>query len=1231
MQWSLDTMNWKYLAWTDIGAGNEIGTLVGITGVQRKYFRLQYSDSTSTDFDNDGISNINEIMGSTPTFPFDPDTDKDGIKDGIDPNKLVPDDSRPGVYTLEWQRFEEASLQPVGWSSAQTGAVQPNYYKTIAVTATRRENTPTATTNTVDGLNLSITRNRLEPVTFSGPLPDYREQTTYSYAAGKPFDSGYVNTPPSVISWSSGDPGAIAFRSKHAGTADRYSYSWTYTVPQNNVALPIGNFGQVLVPEDVGGTLNQWEHSASSTPQGKDHKVYSATIWLPNVTYFPHNGQPAAELNWSGSSSATGLKQISATNKVESVWTLSNRLTYSTVRGELETLRPNIKSDLVYDGGNTYLPATAYYAQGVAGAVGHQLYQFYFKKTPGVGGSGPTTLFWPEIFTAVDNPETPTNEAAAPITRTRTLTLLPNAADSPILTLDHRAAPYTQLPGIPNQPKKDGNTVVGTLELPRVIVDSNRDGKLDQSDSRPTSFTDQAAYNPDGSFRSNGAIAWANLDYDEELLSAGKPVADTIRFWHNGLNFEATDEDFTIRNGERSFASQLTGYTAPPAGEITSPCPDITPIQLPVFDGLPYDCKILLRVARAEDLKAFHLYKRIPDFDKGDVAENAIWGAYNTTQPNAQWTTGDHIVDDRTIDLSKWLLENAPNYTGYNTTRRTTGDPMVFGLEAMLYKGMKHGFVDAAGGSTFDGNLDFTLLFQSSTGAISEIDRFRLTLLRLPAFPGAQGFGKWSQGGRGGEVYKVTNLNDSEAGSLRDGILSLNRTSLESSKFPGTERKVPRTIVFEVGGRIALSQVTKLSISRGQLTIAGQTASGQGITLTDASFQISGSKDSTGKSINRPNDTILRYLRSRRAISVPTKLDPATGNQIARDPNTPADYPMGPDAFTIKAASRVMVDHCSFSGGIDGSMDIIQTDQAQNEQPEMDVTAQWCNIHHTLKEHSKASLLKGKYGARYSVLGCYYGHNQERNPQASWLQAGNITANGDSLGKRLLMEFSDNIVYNWQNNHEVAGTTTPESSGVHLQFLANHYKRGLDTGLGYAAFDLLAGGEWLHFRYNRMDGTLWTSDFQYVDNSASGNPIPFSFVTDYTSIANANTVRDRIVAHGGSSRSRDVADSAYAAEVQSGTQGTQYRISATTPAALISSYPFTGPLAGYTDSDLDGMDDRWENQHFSSSAASILPWKDADGDGWTNLEEYLNKTNPNTANDPMSGVESNIDNALFTP
>jgi hypothetical protein len=150
-----------------------------------------------------------------------------------------------------------------------------------------------------------------------------------------------------------------------------------------------------------------------------------------------------------------------------------------------------------------------------------------------------------------------------------------------------------------------------------VITEPNCDSKLDRSNTPPGGLIYQGAYTPfGGTFQNSGAIPSTNLDYDEERVESGKPVADSIRFWHNGLTFEASDEDFKIKAGERSIAPQLTGYTPPPAEEVSTPCPDITPIMLPRLDTLPAGYRVLLRVARTEDLKAFHLYQRIPDFAK---------------------------------------------------------------------------------------------------------------------------------------------------------------------------------------------------------------------------------------------------------------------------------------------------------------------------------------------------------------------------------------------------------------------------------------------------------------------------------------------------------------------------------------------------------------------------------------------------------------------------------------
>ena len=102
------------------------------------------------------------------------------------------------------------------------------------------------------------------------------------------------------------------------------------------------------------------------------------------------------------------------------------------------------------------------------------------------------------------------------------------------------------------------------------------------------------------------------------------------------------------------------------------------------------------------------------------------------------------------------------------------------------------------------------------------------------AFPGAEGFGRFAKGGRGGDVYHVTNLNDDGAGSLRYGIEKMNG---------------PRTIVFDVSGTIELND--RIKVNDPYLTIAGQTAPGDGITLAGNYFAVDGS------------NVIVRYIRCR--------------------------------------------------------------------------------------------------------------------------------------------------------------------------------------------------------------------------------------------------------------------------------------------------------------------------------------------------------------------------------
>ncbi len=166
------------------------------------------------------------------------------------------------------------------------------------------------------------------------------------------------------------------------------------------------------------------------------------------------------------------------------------------------------------------------------------------------------------------------------------------------------------------------------------------------------------------------------------------------------------------------------------------------------------------------------------------------------------------------------------------------------------------------------------------------------------AFPTAEGFGRFAQGGRGGAVLFVDNLNDAGPGSLRAAV----------------EAKGPRTVVFRVSGTIHLEK--GLIIREPYITIAGQTAPGDGICLANYELYVAA------------NDAIVRYLRCR----------PGNGRPGERD------------GITVRKVQNVIVDHCSASWAVD---EVLSTTGSKN------VTVQWCMITEALHD---AGHHKGNHG-----------------------------------------------------------------------------------------------------------------------------------------------------------------------------------------------------------------------------------------------------------------------------
>lgn len=226
------------------------------------------------------------------------------------------------------------------------------------------------------------------------------------------------------------------------------------------------------------------------------------------------------------------------------------------------------------------------------------------------------------------------------------------------------------------------------------------------------------------------------------------------------------------------------------------------------------------------------------------------------------------------------------------------------------------------------------------------------------AFLGAEGFGKYATGGSGGKVVAVTNLNDDGKGSLRDAL----------SSFPGE----PITVIFRVSGIIELK--SNIKISRPNLTIAGQTAPGDGICLKNKSLIINGA--SGGKAGNHGN-IIIQYIRSRPG----------------------GTSPGGLYGIDLENTQNVMIDHCSFSWA---------NEECAAMYDMKNVTMQWCIISEGLYNAGHA---KGKrsYGGVWGGQNVSYHHNLIANQNSRTARFNGARAH-DTLA---VVDYRNNVIYNW--------------------------------------------------------------------------------------------------------------------------------------------------------------------------------------------------------------------------
>ncbi len=423
------------------------------------------------------------------------------------------------------------------------------------------------------------------------------------------------------------------------------------------------------------------------------------------------------------------------------------------------------------------------------------------------------------------------------------------------------------------------------------------------------------------------------------------------------------------------------------------------------------------------------------------------------------------------------------------------------------------------------------------------------------AFPTAAGFGAYSKGGRGGQVLYVTNLNDQGEGSLRWAV----------------EQEGPRTVVFEVSGTILLK--TRLSIKNPYITIAGQTAPGDGICLRGETVKI------------YTHDIIIRYIRVRLGDS---KFGEGGTNQ-------------GKDAIDISVGEDIIIDHCSASWSLDEALSVSSGKPTLNR-----VTVQWCFITEGLNvdHHGFGSLIRGTGGAKYSYLNNLYADNVGRNPRP-----GNYDSNPhDKDPKGLLLDFRNNVIYNWGGSH--AGYNKDTSSVTRLNYVGNYLIPGVDSREDGYAYSTGSPYNQSYFSGNYYNEKLPDDQWSLVkfrntwtEKNIQDYKQNKAFETGPVQTVDAKLAYQRVLEDGGASLpKRDAVDNRIVNDVKNRTGkiiNSQEDVGA---------WPILNSAPAPTDTDQDGMPDLWETEN-GLNPNNADDRNKVGKDGFTMLEKYLNSIN----------------------
>lgn len=461
-----------------------------------------------------------------------------------------------------------------------------------------------------------------------------------------------------------------------------------------------------------------------------------------------------------------------------------------------------------------------------------------------------------------------------------------------------------------------------------------------------------------------------------------------------------------------------------------------------------------------------------------------------------------------------------------------------------------------------------------------------LPVAEIPAFPGAMGGGEYAIGGRGGKVITVTNLNDDGPGSFREAC----------------ETGGARIVVFNVAGIIQLK--TPLIIRAPYITIAGQTAPGDGVCIAGETVWAN------------THDVVVRFMRFRRGQTDVGRRD---------------------DSFGGNPVGNIMIDHCSCSWGLDENISFYRhmfdpgAGIKEEKLPTVNVTIQNTISAQSLDtyNHAFGSTLGGE---NCSFVRNLWADNAGRNPSIGW--------NG-------VFNFVNNVVYNWNHRSVDGGDYT-----ALYNIINNYYKPGPVTSkgnvghrilkpesgrakLGYLVFGRVYANGNIMEGYPEITKDNWAGGIQveeqpdtkgYTENMKWDKPFPMPQFP----IMSAQEAFDFVLENAGAYLpKRDIVDQRVLKQVKTGEvyydkeadkrdyyqfehrklPKDSYKMGIITDISQVGGYPEYKGKA-YKDSDGDGMPDAWEKKYGLNPNDPTDANGDINGDGYTNIEKYINGIDP---------------------